>query len=375
VGLKKLIKSQLLDVIEWTDDSLDTMVYRFPMADKEIMIGAQLTVRESQTAIFVNEGQIADVFQPGRYRLETQNMPVLTLLKSWKYGFNSPFKAEVYYINTRQFIDQKWGTTQPVTVRDAEFGAVRIRAFGTYSFRVTDPVIFLKEIFGTGGSYKTEYISGQLKQYLASHFADAIGESKIPLLDLASQTLELGEVIKANLQEKFNPFGLSIKDVSIQNISGTEKLSEAIDRRSAVNAMGGTAEYTRVQTADALRDAAQNEGGGSFAGMGAGLGAGAAIGNMMGQAMNQQASQPQQAALAACPKCSSQQPAGTKFCSQCGQTMDPSRVKCIKCSADIPQTSRFCPECGTPQEMKCIKCTALLKPGVKFCPECGTKQE
>ncbi|NLY18771.1 MAG: hypothetical protein GX045_07430, partial [Clostridiaceae bacterium] len=168
MGVFDFIKNQLIEVIEWTDDTAGTMVYRFPVAGKEIKMGAQLTVRESQVAVFVNEGQIADVFQPGRYTLTTQNMPILTKLKSWKYGFNSPFKAEVYFVNTRQFTDQKWGTSNPVMMRDAEFGMLRLRAYGIYSFRVTDPVVFLKEVFGTGSMFDTNSITGQLRRSIVS---------------------------------------------------------------------------------------------------------------------------------------------------------------------------------------------------------------
>ncbi len=178
--IMKFIKSQLIEVIEWTDNTTDTMVYRFPVKDNEIKMGAQLTVRESQVAVFVNEGQIADVFEPGRYQLSTANMPVLTKLKAWKYGFNSPFKAEVYFVNTKQFTNQKWGTSNPIMMRDAEFGMIRLRAFGIFSFRVKDAATFLKEIFGTNRVFDTESIVGQLKRSLVSGIADMIGESKIP---------------------------------------------------------------------------------------------------------------------------------------------------------------------------------------------------
>ena len=188
-----LVRGQLVDVIEWKDPDQQTMVYRYDCGGKEIMMGAQLTVRESQVAIMVNEGQIADVFTPGRYELQTQNMPILTALKSWKYGFNSPFKAEVYFINTKQFIDQKWGTSAPVMMRDVEFGMVRLLAHGIYSFKVDDPKVFLKEVFGTNGLYTTDYVTGQIKRTIVSGLSDAIAQSKIPALDLAANYDELGQ--------------------------------------------------------------------------------------------------------------------------------------------------------------------------------------
>ncbi|MBR6569289.1 MAG: SPFH domain-containing protein, partial [Clostridia bacterium] len=179
---KNLITGQLIDVIEWTDDSRNTMVSKYDMNGKEIMMGAQLTVRESQAAVFVNEGQLADVFTPGRYELSTQNMPVMTMLKSWKYGFNSPFKSDVYFVNTRQFMDCKWGTANPVMMRDAEFGMIRIRAFGSYSFRVVDPGLFMKEVFGTSSLFTVSGVEGQIKSIVVSGLSDAIAQSKIPAL-------------------------------------------------------------------------------------------------------------------------------------------------------------------------------------------------
>ena len=194
MGLFDFLRSQAIDVIDWTDSSADTMVYKYDMNGKDIMMGAQLTVRESQVAVFVNEGQIADVFQPGRYELQTSNMPLMTKLQSWAYGFNSPFKADVYFINTKQFLNMKWGTANPVMMRDAEFGMIRLRAFGVYSFRVADPTAFLKEVFGTSSLFTTSGVEGQIKRMLVSGLSDAIAESKIPALDLAANYEELGSL-------------------------------------------------------------------------------------------------------------------------------------------------------------------------------------
>jgi len=228
MGIMKFIKSQFIEVIEWTDDSTDTMVYRFPVKDNEIKMGAQLTVRESQVAVFVNEGQIADVFKPGRYQLSTENMPVLTKIKSWKYGFNSPFKAEVYFVNTKQFTNEKWGTPNPIMMRDAEFGMIRLRAFGIFSFRVADPVSFLKEVFGTNKNFDKESISGQLKRSLVSGLADLLGETKVAALDLAMYYDELGEQAKQRIQPRFEGFGLELVSLFIENISLPEEVEKKV---------------------------------------------------------------------------------------------------------------------------------------------------
>ena len=209
--IKNIINSQLIDVIEWTDDSQDTMVYRYDMNGKEIMMGAQLTVRESQVAVFVNEGQLADVFQPGRYELTTQNMPILTALKSWKFGFKSPFKSDLYFVNTKQFLDIKWGTSNPVMMRDAEFGMIRIRAFGIYSFKVKDPTTFLKEVFGTSGLFTVEGVEGQITRTLVSGLSDAIAQSKIPALDLAANYEELSQYALSALNPKIEALGLTLQ--------------------------------------------------------------------------------------------------------------------------------------------------------------------
>ena len=207
----KFLASQFIEVIEWTDDSRDTMVYRFPVKGKEIKMGAQLTVRESQVAVFVNEGQIADVFGPGKYRLATSNIPILTKLNAWKHGFNSPFKAEVYFVNTKQFTDQKWGTSNPVMMRDPDFGMIRLRGYGIYSYKVKDAAIFLKEVFGTNEEFDVASISEQLKKLIVSGLTDLIAESKIPALDLAMNYDELSEAGKNKFNSKFEEYGFELK--------------------------------------------------------------------------------------------------------------------------------------------------------------------
>ena len=346
-----MIKGQLIDVIEWTDNTSNTMVHKYDMNGKEIMMGAQLTVRESQVAIFVNEGQLADVFEPGRYQLETSNMPIMTKLKSWKYGFNSPFKSDVYFVNTKQFIDRKWGTSNPVMMRDSEFGMIRLRAFGIYSFKVTDPTAFLKEVFGSSSLFTVEGVEGQIKRTLVSGLSDAIAESKIPALDLAANYDELANYALEAINPKIAQFGLSLCTFVIENISLPEEVERSMDKRTSMGVLGNMEQYAKYQAAEAIRDAANNNNG--VAGMGVGMGAGAAMGQMFAQS------------FAAAP---TQQPAPAETVAQ--------MKKCAACGASIPAGSKFCPECGAKSQIQgafCPECGAEIQTGAKFCPECGKK--
>jgi membrane protease subunit (stomatin/prohibitin family) len=275
--------AQFIEVIEWLDDSGNTMLYRFPVRDQEIKNGAQLIVRESQAAVFVHEGQIADVFGPGRYSVEVGNTPILSKLGAWKYGFNSPMKSEVYFVNTKQFTDLKWGTSNPVMMRDADFGMVRLRAFGIYSMRVADPRELIKQIAGTNARFVTEDIEGQLRRTLVSGFSDALAESKIAALDLASNYDELSTFSRQKLQDEFKSLGLELTKFVVENISLPQEVEAAMDQRTQMGVLGDMGKYTQFQAAQAMRDAAQNPGGG--AGLGAGLGAGFAVGGAMANAM------------------------------------------------------------------------------------------
>ncbi len=284
-------RSQFIEVIEWLDESRDTLVYRFPVQGQEIKNGAQLIVRESQAAVFVYQGQVADSFGPGRYTVDGGNTPVLSKLGAWQHGFNSPFKSEVYFVNVKQFTDMKWGTANPVMLRDEDFGMVRLRAFGTYALRVANPAGFIKEIAGTNAHFQTDDIEGQLKRAIVSGFSDALAELKIPALDLAAKYEELGGALKAKINEDFASFGVEVTKFYVENISLPPEVEAAIDKRSSMGALGDANRYMQFQAADALRDAAQNEGGG--AGLGAGLGAGFAVGNQMAGAFGN-LNQPQQ---------------------------------------------------------------------------------
>lgn len=376
--VKEAAMNQFIEVIEWLDNTQDTLLYRFPVYQQEIKNGAQLIVRESQAAVFVFEGQVADVFTPGRYTVEGGNTPILSKLGAWKYGFNSPIKAEVYFVNTKQFTDMKWGTSNPIMLRDADFGIVRLRAFGAYSLRVADPAGFIKEIAGTNAHFQTEDIDGQLKRAIVTEFSDALGEMKIPALDLAAQYKELGEAIRAKINGDFNSYGLEVTKFYVENISLPPEVEAAMDKRASMGALGDAQKYMQFQAADALRDAAQNEGGG--AGLGAGLGAGFAVGGQMANVFGQQAAGGGGGAAAgvACPACGKQNAAGAKFCAECGGKMEVAQVPCVKCGATLREGAKFCSECGSTQEKaKCSneECNFELAPGAKFCPECGTKTE
>lgn len=386
MGIFDAIKAQFIEVIEWLDESGNTMMYRFPVRGQEIKNGAQLIVRESQVAVFVFEGQIADVFPPGRYTINGGNTPILSKLGAWKYGFNSPFKAEVYFANTKQFTDLKWGTMNPIMMRDADFGMVRLRAFGIYSIRVADPRTFIKEIAGTNGHFETEDIEGQLKRTLVSGFTDALGESKIAALDLASNYDELSLLGRTKLGEEFKTYGLELTKFIIENISLPPEVEAAMDKRTSMGVIGDVGRYAQFQAADAMRDAANNPSGG--AGTGAGLGAGFAIGNMMAGQMSNAMNQPQQqsqggggaaaAATQKCPKCGATHVGAGKFCNECGAKLDAGgqTVPCVKCGAQLQAGAKFCNECGAKQEKpKCPNCQAEAAPGAKFCNECGTKIE
>ena len=264
--------AELLDIIEWSDDSSDTMVWRFPRFDNEIKYGAQLIVRQAQAAVFVDRGEIADVFTSGQHQLMTHNLPLLTTLLGWKYGFHSPFKAEVYFVNTRNFTNLKWGTKNPVMLRDKEFGAVRLRSFGTYVVRVSDPAKFIKEIVGTGGHFTIDGIAEQLRNLIVSRFADMLGESGIPLLDLSANYTELSELLAKKIAPEFMEYGLEATKLLIENISLPLEVEAALDKKSSMGIIGNLDNFTKFQAANALEAAAKNPGGDASAGIGMGMG-------------------------------------------------------------------------------------------------------
>lgn len=252
------LRGQLIDIIEFLDDSRDTIVWRFPRQGNEIKNGAKLIVREGQVAVFENEGQLADVFGPGTYTLETQNIPILSTLKGWKYGFNSPFKAEVYFVSTRQFTDFKWGTQNPIMMRDPEFGVVRLRGFGTYALQVTDPSALLRQLVGTDPNFRTEEIGEYFRQNVVSHLGPAIGAANIAALDIAASQHTLGATLARELTTSLAEYGVAITKFVIENISLPPEVEEALDKRTQMSVLGNLDQYTKFQTANAIEDAANN---------------------------------------------------------------------------------------------------------------------
>ena len=277
------LRGELIDIIEWTEPAHnDVLAYRFPRYHNEIKMGAQLVVREGQAAVFVNEGKLADVFEPGTHTLQTQNMPILSTLKGWKYGFNSPFKAEVYFIAMRQWTDLKWGTQNPIMLRDPEFGPVRIRAFGTYAMHVSNPATFVKELVATDPSFETYEITNQLRNTIVSRFVDVAGQAKLPVLDLAGNYDKMAKLARDKIQPDLEAMGLALTAFYIENISLPPEVEKMLDKRTEMGVIGNMAQYTQFETANAIPLAAQNPGG--IAGIGAGVGAGMAIGNQMASA-------------------------------------------------------------------------------------------
>jgi len=343
MSLRDFISKQWIDVIQWTESDQGTLAYRFPMQDMEIQNGGSLTVRESQMAVFVNEGRIADVFAPGRYTLTTQTLPILTYLMNWDKKFQSPFKSDVYFFSTRIQTDQRWGTATPITIRDKEFGAVRMRGYGIYSWHVADPKVFYTKVSGTRELYTVADLEGQLRNSIVGRMTGAFAESTIPFLDMAANQVELGNKIAEGLKPMFADLGLGLDSFVVENLSLPDELQKLLDTRIGMNMLGDMNKYTQFQVANSLPIAAANEGG--IAGIGAGLGAGFTMAQTMANALRP--GEPPPPAAPAGPAPAGPAPAGgtpapaapateTKFCFNCGKP--------------IPRASKFCPECGTAQQ-------------------------
>jgi membrane protease subunit (stomatin/prohibitin family) len=278
MSLWNRLTGEFIDVIEWTDDSRDTMVWRFERHGNEIKYGAKLTVREGQAAVFIHEGQLADVFQPGLYMLETNNMPLMTTLQHWDHGFNSPFKSEIYFVNMRRFQDLKWGTKNPIIMRDPEFGMVRVRAFGTYTIRVTDPALFMQEIVGTDGDFTTDEITFQLRNVIVSRFSNALAASGIAVLDMAGNTDQLAEMLRKQIAPELAAYGIETPQLLIENVSLPAEVEKVLDRRTSMGIVGDLGKYAQFQQAEAMREAASTPNSGMGAAIGMGMGAGMAAG-------------------------------------------------------------------------------------------------
>ncbi|MEO1677911.1 MAG: SPFH domain-containing protein [Pseudomonadota bacterium] len=283
MGIFDFLSGQFIDVIHWVDDSRDTLVWRFEREGHEIKYGAKLTVREGQSAVFVHEGQLADVFTPGLYMLETNNMPILTTLQHWDHGFKSPFKSEIYFVNTNRFTDLKWGTKNPVMLRDPEFGPTRIRAFGTYTIKVTDPALFLREIVGTDGEFTTDEITFQIRNIIVQESARVMAGSNVPVLDMAANTGEMGKLVAGEVSKVLTEYGLTMPEFYIENISLPPAVEQALDKRTSMGLVGDLGKFTQFSAAEAMGAAATTPNSGMGAGLG--MGAGMAMANQMAHVM------------------------------------------------------------------------------------------
>jgi len=272
MGIFDFLKGEFIDVIHWTDDSRDTMVWRFEREGHAIKYGAKLTVREGQVAAFIHEGQLADVFTPGLYELQTNNMPILTTLQHWDHGFQSPFKSEIYFISTVRFNDLKWGTKNPIMLRDPEFGPLRLRAFGTYSIRVGDAGTFMKEVVGTDGEFTADEVTNQIRNVIVQEFSKIIATCNIPVLDMAGNTGDLSKLVTTAIAPVIGSYGLTIPEFYIENISLPEEVEKVLDKRTSVGIAGDLGKYGQFSAAEAMTTAAANPGGGMGAGLGLGMG-------------------------------------------------------------------------------------------------------
>lgn len=330
MSLRDFLSKQFIDVIEWVEPEDGILAYRYPMQDREIQNGGKLTVRDSQMAVFVNEGRVADVFGPGLYTLNTHTLPILTYLMNWDKAFKSPFKSDVYFFSTRLQTNQHWGTPNPVTIRDKEFGAVRMRGFGIYTYHISDAKVFYSKISGTRDLYTVPELEGQLRNTIVGRMTDAFANSQVPFLDMASNQSALADKIASSLKPGFAELGLSLDSFVVENLSLPDELQKILDQRIGMNMVGDMGRYTQFEVAQSIPVAAANEGGGA-AGVGAGLGAGVAMGQAMMDALKKTGST--QDSGAANP--ASAAGAETKFCLNCGKP--------------IPRVSKFCPECGHAQ--------------------------
>jgi membrane protease subunit (stomatin/prohibitin family) len=345
MSLRDFLSKQFIDVIQWTESDQDTLAWRFPMQDMEIQTGGKLTVRESQAAAFINEGHVTDIFGPGLFTLTTQNLPLLTNLMNWDKKFQSPFKSDVYFFSTRLKTDQRWGTATPITIRDKEFGAVRIRGYGIYSWHIDNPRVFHTKVSGTRELFKVADIEGQLRNSIVSRMTGAFAESGVPFLDMAANQSELGARIGEGLKPMFADLGLGLDSFVVENLSLPEELQKMLDTRVGMNMIGDMGRFTQFQVANSMPIAAANEGGGA-AGIGVGLGAGMAMAQQMMNSMNPGGggaapappSPPPVAPASPAPTGGGPAAAGgaeTKFCVECGKS--------------IARRAKFCPECGGAQ--------------------------
>lgn len=354
MSLRDFLAKQFIDVIDWTEPEDGILAYRYPMQDREIQNGGKLTVRDSQMAVFVNEGQVADVMGPGLYTLNTHTLPILTYIMNWDKAFQSPFKSDVYFFSTRMQTNQRWGTATPITFRDREFGAVRMRGYGIYSYHVADPKIFYQRVSGTRDQYRVGDLEGQLRNTIIGVMTSTFASSAVPFLDLAANQMEMGNRIMEHMKPAFADLGLSLDTFVVDNVSLPDELQQMLDQRIGMNMIGDMNRFTQFEVAKSIPIAAANQGGG-VAGIGVGLGAGLTMAQQMMNAMQPPQQQPQspqgpppppqtQAPAQAAPPAEQPQAGG-------GQPAAGAQTKfCMNCGKPIPKAARFCPECGGSQQ-------------------------
>ncbi len=385
--------ARIFDVIEYLDQTGNVMVHRIPeYGSGDFRLGSQLRVRESQEAVFFRDGQALDTFGPGRHTIGTMNIPILTKLISLPFGGETPFKAEVYYVNKKAFTNLKWGTKQPIVFRDTELKMIRLRAFGIFSLRISNAQVFVNKMVGTQGKYTSDAVEDFMKNIIVGRLNDFLGETLKSIFDLPMYYDEIGSGAKSRVKIDFEKYGLELLDFIIDSITPPEEVQKMMDERSGMAAIGDLDAYMKFKTAKAIEKASEQEGGmaGAGIGMGAGMGMGIGMAGMVTQSMvmpggggqpgGTAPSAPVTVSVIPCPKCNSTIPANSRFCPSCGTeiVIPKATMKCPGCSKDIPQESKFCPECGNKiqsENIKCPKCNQTSPSGTKFCPGCGTKLE
>ena len=366
-----------LEIIEYQETRADEISHRIPeRGSAEFKLGGQCIVRENQVAIFCCGGKAADVFPPGRHTITTMNIPVITKLLSLPWGFKSPIRTEIYFVNTKTFTDLKWGTKEPITLRDTDFGLVRVRGFGRFAIRVAEPLVFINNLVGQDDSFRTDEIEDYLRDLIVSHVNDWLGTNMKSILDLPGHYKEFAEAMKPHLNQAMAKFGLVLEEFFINNFNLPESVQKAVDKRAEMGAIGDVGKYAQFQMADAMRDMAKNPGTGNSAGMMMGM---MMPGMLMNQLNPQQAQQLQQQGkkpeeYASCPKCQGMNEKGARFCTHCGEAMLVEK-RCPSCGVSVKAEAKFCNECGFKMgtKPKCSECQHENLPDAKFCVNCGNK--